>query len=99
MTTTSPRSAALAYRIWGFAAPREWDVTVSDIAQYLGASVRSVSTICRHKGWSGRLRRNAKAPGAVYQNAQPIRLGHADLTGDLADFEDLSGLAEAIGRA
>lgn len=52
----NPKSEALAYRIWAYASPLGWDCTVKDIADELGESWQRVMSICRHRGWIGRLR-------------------------------------------
>jgi hypothetical protein len=52
----SPRSEALAYRIWAFASPRGWDCTSADIAEALGSTPHTVGAVCAFKGWSHRLR-------------------------------------------
>ncbi len=52
----TPRSEALAYRIWGYADPKGWDVSVDEIAQALDVSVQRCGTIIGRKGWITRLR-------------------------------------------
>lgn len=50
----TPRTEAVAYRIWGFAAPRGWRVTQRQIADAIREPLDTVSkTICA-KGWQGR---------------------------------------------
>lgn len=52
----TPKSEALAFRIWQYAAPREWNVTLAEIADHLGESVYRVSTTMRWRGWLSRVR-------------------------------------------
>ncbi len=63
--TPSPKTLALRYRIWCFAAAREWDVTIQDIAAALDEPVQRVNTIVRFAGWSNRVR-------ALYGLVNPI---------------------------
>ena len=55
----SPRTEAIAYRIWAFADPRGWDVTVADIAAALDLRNTSVQSICTVRRWHGRMRGTA----------------------------------------
>lgn len=55
------RNQALAYRNWAYATPREWNVSVIDIAEHLSTDDDQVTqqratNICRSKGWLPRLR-------------------------------------------
>ena len=52
----TPRSEAIAFRIWAYATPLGWDCTVNEIAEELGVHVNQVKEICRVKGWRSRLR-------------------------------------------
>lgn len=52
----SPRTEALAYRIWCYADPRGWDVTLHDVAEAVGCNYHTALNICRYKGWLGRTR-------------------------------------------
>ena len=47
---------ALKFRIWAYAKPSGWDVTVSDAAKATGASKKEVLAIAREAGWSQRFR-------------------------------------------
>jgi len=53
---THPRTEALAYRIWAYAAPREWNVTGKDIAEALGLPFGAVGMVLQAKGWHNRTR-------------------------------------------
>jgi hypothetical protein len=53
---TSPKAHALRFRIWQFAAPREWDVTTAEIAEALGEPWQRVRNALAHAGWAGRVR-------------------------------------------
>ena len=52
----TPRTHAIAYRIWAYAAPREWDVTIGEVAEALDLPMRTVQVICARRGWNGRMR-------------------------------------------
>lgn len=53
---TQPKTQALAYRIWAYAQPREWNCTMQELADALGESVMRITIACRVKGWCGRVR-------------------------------------------
>lgn len=63
------RTEILAFRIWAFAHPREWDCTLQELADALGESVGRISAVCRDKKWSGRLR----GTGAQYNDLHGVR--------------------------
>ena len=52
----NPTTEAIAFRIWSYANPREWNVTINDIADALEISRERVSRIVVVKRWNGRLR-------------------------------------------
>lgn len=52
----SPRSEALAYRIWAYANPLGWDCTAGEVADAIGVSMQAVGHIVRLKKWHGRFR-------------------------------------------
>ncbi|TMV86436.1 hypothetical protein FGG78_19820 [Thioclava sp. BHET1] len=52
----TPRSMALAYRIWGHCTPIGWNTTAAEIADALGEPVGAVRRICAMKNWTWRLR-------------------------------------------
>ncbi len=54
--TTSPQMQALRFRIWHYAAPREWDVTIGDIAEALDEPKMRVRNAVLHAGWMSRIR-------------------------------------------
>jgi hypothetical protein len=59
---------ALRFRIWQFAAPREWDVTVKEIAEALDEPWLRVRNVIHSSGWTNRLRGasdNDKSFGAL----------------------------------
>ena len=56
MMGKSPKTEALAFRIWAHCQPLGWDTDVREIADHLGVSFQQVAGICRSKGWSNRLR-------------------------------------------
>ncbi len=59
----TPRTMALAYRIWAYATPREWDVSVKEVAEALGVSWQHVNLICAKRGWNARMRKDTTDAG------------------------------------
>ncbi len=57
----SAQTEALAYKIWAFANPKDWDCTIHEIADVIGESPQRTAGICRVKGWTERLR--SSGPG------------------------------------
>ena len=53
---TSPRTEALAYRIWAVANPRGWNMTCTEIADELDEPFGRVRAVMTAKRWLGRLR-------------------------------------------
>lgn len=51
----NPRLEALAFRIWQVADPREWSVSLSELAAMLGEDVDELRRVCKRKGWLSRL--------------------------------------------
>jgi hypothetical protein len=51
---------ALAFRIWQFAESKNWDCTANEIADALHIHPNAVTSTCRHRGWSNRLRLEAR---------------------------------------
>lgn len=76
----NPRTMALAYRIWAYCEPREWDVTIPELAEEMRESVQAINGILRTRGWLNRVRLvtpdHHKGPlyaaGAVWGNAASI---------------------------
>lgn len=63
----TPHMEALAYRIWAYANPREWDCSYAEIADGTGIGYDMVSRVISNKGWAGRVPKgsNASAPRAT----------------------------------
>jgi hypothetical protein len=53
----SPKAMALAYRIWAYASPLGWDVTVTEVADAIGSTPNAVGRVGYIKGWSARFRK------------------------------------------
>ena len=68
----SPRTEALAFRVWQVANPRGWDMTAGEIAEALGVSWQTVNRVCQLKGWLTRIRK--AAPGAE-EGFGPVIIG------------------------
>ncbi len=54
----SSRTHALRFRIWQYAQPKGWDVTVPEVAEALDLSPVVVGQVVRHAGWRERFRVN-----------------------------------------
>lgn len=52
----SPKSEALAFRIWAYAEPKGWDVLLADVAKDLNVDVARVRWVVVAKQWNGRFR-------------------------------------------
>jgi hypothetical protein len=59
----TPRTMALAYRIWAYATPREWDCTYTELAEHFRVHPSTIVQIAKAKGWLHRIRRSA--PGST----------------------------------
>ena len=53
---TSARTEAVAYRIWAFATPKGWDLTIREIADGIDEPLGRVRRIVVSRGWHHRLR-------------------------------------------
>jgi len=51
----TPRIEAHAFRIWQFAAPLEWNVTIGEISEKLDIPVVSIRYVIDIKRWAGRI--------------------------------------------
>lgn len=83
----SPRSEALAYRIWGYCEPRGWNVLASEIAEALDEGVQRVSRILQAKDWQQRLRSTPPHPGAEYRGSADFHTNVADVAASLGAGE------------
>lgn len=54
----TPKTLTLLFRIWGYAAPLEWNVTSRDIAEALGEPIQTIVNVMIAAGWSHRIRRS-----------------------------------------
>jgi hypothetical protein len=57
----TPRSHAIAYRIWAYAGPLGWNCTIREVADAIGVSFGSVKNIAVSKGWAQNFRANSEA--------------------------------------
>ena len=56
-----PRLEALAFRIWQVAEPREWGVSLDELAAMLGEEADELRRVCKRKGWLPRLVQDIEA--------------------------------------
>lgn len=52
----NPKTEALAFRIWAYSDPRDWNVTTIDVAEALEVDRNRVSRVVALKRWAGRFR-------------------------------------------
>jgi hypothetical protein len=52
----SPKSEALAFRIWAYAEPKGWDVLLADVAKDLNISIAQARWVVTAKRWNSRFR-------------------------------------------
>ena len=52
----SVKTEALAFRIWAFANPKDWDCTIQEISEAVGETPQRIAGVCRVKSWNQRLR-------------------------------------------
>jgi hypothetical protein len=50
------RTEALAFRIWQYAKPIEWNIRYDEVADALGVSNGRVRAVCTLKKWTNRFR-------------------------------------------
>lgn len=72
----SPRLEAYAFRIWAYAEPLGWDVSVSDIARETGIRPNIVGRVVNEKGWASRLRvSESRVRDLAWMRSLPMRSG------------------------
>lgn len=64
----TPRSQAIAFRIWAYCDPRGWGLTYNEIADETGAPLGAVVAVIKAKGWAARF--------AVENKTIRMRAGH-----------------------
>lgn len=57
----TPKSEALAFRIWAYCEPRGWDVNVTEIAENLEAPLGRVVGVLAGKKWLNRVRSSSSS--------------------------------------
>ena len=77
--TFNPRTEALALRIYNHCTPLGWDCTSADVAEALDVSWQRVSSVCRIKGWTERLRGTKAYMREYGESRLPHRLSAHDL--------------------
>ena len=89
----SPRTMALRYRIWAYAAPKGWDVTTADIAESLGESNARIRRALMDAGWLERTRATRQDTAMTSWNGS-ARAAAGHIAADI-----LSGLSRNEGMA
>lgn len=54
MVKLSPKSEALAYRVWAFCRDVEWRVSIKDVAEALNEHPSRITLLAGRKGWLDR---------------------------------------------
>lgn len=52
----TPRSHAIAFRVWAHCTPIGWDCTIAEAAEGVGETTQRVRKIVTDKGWASRFR-------------------------------------------
>ena len=52
----NPKTKALAYRVWCFCKPLDWNCDVMEIAEALRENPQRIASVIRLEGWQRRLR-------------------------------------------
>lgn len=85
----TPKSMALAYRIWGDCKLHGWDRPVADVADSLAEDVNRIRRIAQRKGWLQRFRSSVQSADETNVNwiddgldrvAGEVRFGTGGLT-------------------
>ncbi|QQA43939.1 hypothetical protein [Pelagovum pacificum] len=85
----SPRSEALAYRIWGHCTPIGWNCTMREVAEALEEDRSRISSIANKKGWSDRFRRSGRH--MHFRGDDPPTTTHGMLLRIDEELENLGG--------
>jgi hypothetical protein len=92
----TPRSEALAYRIWACCEPRGWGMTLADCAEELGESILRVRAVAQHKGWATRFKATQSEEGYLAAHFGDHGVYWRDTRADTrAAIADLAGRREA----
>lgn len=80
---------ALAFRIWAYATPREWNCTAGEIGEALGVSGRTIGQICAVKNWNRRLRQTVWDSGPLgYHGALATFRDFLEMAAEYAPHKD-----------
>lgn len=85
----TPKSEALAFRIWQAAQPIGWNVTIAEMAEIIGEPMPPVRAVCIKKRWLSRFR---TADKDVYRHR------NGDSVGFVPNRTRLNDLADIVGR-
>lgn len=68
----SPKSEAIAFRMWAFATPLGWNTTILEVAEHLEVSESTVRIIARTKGWLDRFRKHGRDVTEIFGRGGPV---------------------------
>ena len=90
---TSPRVMAIAFRIWAYATPKAWDVTIPEIAEALDLPQTSIMNVLRTRGWLSRVRRvSYDTRDVVYStHLEVLRAEETEWAEEFTDNLELAG--------
>jgi len=77
----SVKAMVLRYRIWAYAAPMGWNVTVQDIADALNDTPSRIATVLHLAGWTHRIRVSRHDQRAIGGGLSTKHLDPAALAG------------------
>lgn len=98
----NPKTTALAFRIWQYAHPMGWDVTLKETADALGVSWMTVRNVAARRGWANRFRVTSQVharEGSGGHSSVATRSFDADLEGEgVRDYlrRDYGGLTASL---
>ena len=55
---TTPRTEAIAFRMWAYCEPLGWNCTFGEVAEHLGVNIKSVVSVATMRKWTDRMRGN-----------------------------------------
>lgn len=84
----SPKSQALAFRIWAYCDPKSWDCTIAEIAEALDVHPSRVTQVVGAKDWRLRLRSDRTDKGG---NAR-LASDHPPTTRVAREIASITGL-------
>lgn len=99
MVKLSPKSEALAYRVWSICKDIEWRISISELAELMGEHPSRLTILAQRKGWLSRFS-TVKYEGTYFaKNGRSVlAYDHGLDGGSYADIiSDLKSSAKGAG--